>query len=80
MSLTAQECRPPFKLVQKLEKQPCWESIQVLSAGLSKIPRYSITPEREVCRFYKYYKSLHSLTELTQEESDYSHNKVLYLY
>lgn len=52
----------------------------MLSAGLSKIPRYSITPEREVCRFYKYYKSLHSLTELTQEESDYSHNKVLYLY
>lgn len=31
--------------------------------GLSKIPSYSIAPERKVYRFYNYYKSLSSLNE-----------------
>lgn len=38
MSVIAQECQSPFKLVQKLEKQPCWERMQVLSTGPSEIP------------------------------------------
>lgn len=33
------------------------------STGLSKIPSYSIGPEKKVYRFYKYYKSLSSLNE-----------------